>query len=245
MSRALRVLVVDDVELARRRLVRALEEHADVSVVGEAADGEQMQAQVAALRPDLVFLDIAMPEQDGFAALAGIAPAERPLVVFLTAYSEHALQAFRVDAVDYLLKPVDGAALAIALDKVRARLALPGVGAVARGVSGKTPDRLSLRTDDGLVWVALAQIGWIEAIRNHVAVHTDEGDHIVRSTLRDMLDRLAAGHFVQASRSAVVNAAQVKKLLVAPNGEHRLRLQGGVEVVIGKSFREGVLRALD
>src|SRR5690349_16332123 len=159
-----------------------------------------MIAAVRALKPQLVFLDIAMPEQDGFSALAELPRAERPLVVFLTAYAQHALQAFRVEAVDYLLKPIEAELLADALARARRRLADPAP-AVAAASDKRFAERLTVRTDAGLRVVDVASIRWIESIRNYVALHVAGESLIVRSTSQALLDQLDPSRFVRVHRS--------------------------------------------
>jgi len=242
MSAPLRVLLVDDVELARQKLRRALSAHADVEIVGEAANGEEMIAAVHALKPQLLFLDIAMPEQDGFSALAELPRAERPLVVFLTAYAQHALQAFRVEAVDYLLKPIEAELLADALARARKRLAEPAPAPAANET--RLAERLTVRTDNGLRVVDVASIRWIEAIRNYVALHLAGESLIVRSTSQSLLDQLDPSRFVRVHRSAIVNLAEVHELRPQGNGDQRMRLRDGAEVPISRTYREELLRRL-
>ena len=242
MSRDIRVLVVDDVELARDRVRRALESHADVVVVGNAGDGEQMIALVHTLKPDLLIMDISMPEQDGFSALAALPAAERPLVIFVTAYSEHALSAFRADAVDYLMKPLDASALAIALNKVRARLSLTLQSYNA--AVAIAPERISLRTTEAIILVELANILWVQAVRNYVAVHSNDGVAIVRSTLAEMLARLQLARFIRVNRSSVVNSHRIKRLVITSDGEQKLQLDQGTEITVGRAYRDGVMAAI-
>ena len=201
MTTPLRVLVVDDVELARQKVVRSLRAHADVEVVGEAANGAEMIEAIGRLRPALVFLDVSMPEQDGFSALREIAPEQRPLVIFLTAYAHFALDAFRVEATDYLLKPVDPVLLAEALARVRRRLAEP----VSSDLPGATtaadyPSRLTVRANSGLRVLPVDTIDWIEAVRNYLAIHCGREAIIVRATLQGIVAQLVQ----DVSRACIV-----------------------------------------
>lgn len=244
MTSPLRVLLVDDVELARSKLRRALAAHPDVEIVGEAADGEAMLAAVRALRPQLMFLDIAMPEQDGFSALSELPPAERPLVIFLTAYAQHALEAFRVEAVDYLLKPVEAGLLAEALARVRRRLTEPGVVAPPSSLEARFAERLTVRTDSGLRVIEVAAIRWVEAIRNYLALHLSGESVIVRATLQGLLEQLDPARFVRVHRSAIVNLAEVHELRPIGNGDQKMRLRDGSEIAISRTYREELLRRL-
>src|SRR5581483_4564090 len=199
----IRTLVVDDIPLARHRVVRILLEHPDVEVVGEAHDGDSMLLAVQNLHPDLVFLDVSMPGHDGISALLKIEEKLRPLVVFVTAHAQHAVRAFRVDAVDYLVKPLDSQALAESLERVRARIGRQHVEATQGAPS--YPRQTSFKTLDGLRIVSLDEVLWLEAVRNYVAVHVRGETLIVRSTFRDLLAGLDPAIFVQIHRSTAVN----------------------------------------
>jgi two-component system LytT family response regulator len=244
MSR-MRVLVVDDVELARQRLLRALAAHPDVEVVGEAASGPEMIEAIPRLHPALLFLDVSMPEQDGFSALAELPAELRPLVVFVTAYAQFALNAFRVEAIDYLLKPADPALLAKALARARQRLAQPAV-AVANEPAPTTvyPERLTLRTDTGLRVVSVDAIDWIEAIRNYLAIHEGREVFIIRSTLQSLAAQLDPARFVRVHRSTLVNIRQVRELRPLGNGDQCMVLVDGTELSISRTYREALLHLL-
>jgi len=244
MSR-LRVLVVDDVELARQRLMRALAAHPDVEVVGEAANGPEMIEAIRRLHPALMFLDVSMPEQDGFSALAELSIELRPLVVFVTAYAHFALNAFRVEAIDYLLKPADPALLAEALARARQRLAQPAQVVAKEPVAAAAClERLTLRTDTGLRVVSADAIDWIEAIRNHLAIHEGREVIIVRSTLQALMAQLDPQRFVRVHRSTLVNIARVRELRALGNGDQRMVLTDGTELAISRTHREALLRLL-
>jgi two-component system, LytTR family, response regulator len=241
----LRVLIVDDVELARQKLVRSLSAHADVEIVGEAADGAQMIQAIHRLHPSLMFLDVSMPEQDGFSALREVVLEQRPLVIFLTAYSHFALDAFRVEAIDYLLKPVDPALLAESLARARRRLAEP---VTTDGNGTRTPvdyaERLTVRTDSGLRVLPVDAIDWIEAVRNYLAIHCGREALIVRSTLHSIAAQLDPKRFARIHRSAVVNLKQVRELRPVSNGDQRMVLNDGTELPISRTHREAFLRLL-
>ena len=243
MADVLRVLVVDDVELARSKVVRLLSAFPDVEVVGTAVDGMGLISAVRDLRPDLVFLDISMPEQDGISAFSEIPPADRPLVIFLTAHEHFALRAFRVDAIDYLLKPLDPDLLMESLQRVRRRLAkgaLPAAGVPAKGF----PERLALRTDTGVRVVPVERINWVEAVRNYMAIHLTGETFIVRSTMQGLLAQLNPDQFARIHRSAIVNARTVVEIRPFGNGDQRLRLADGTELAISRGYREALLQLL-
>ena len=240
----LRVLIVDDVELARQRLARLLAAHADVEVVGEAADARQMLACVQASRPHLLLLDVTMPEQDGFSALDALPPGERPLVIFATAYEHYAARAFRVDAVDYLLKPVEADLLGDALDRARRRLRMPVASTGAASDVVAWPQRITLRTDSGLRVVEVEAIDWMESIRNYVAVHAGSETLIVRATLQGMLAQLDPSRFARLHRSIVVNVARIRELQPMGNGDHRVVLRDGRTLVGSRTYRDALMALL-
>jgi len=245
VTAAIRAVLVDDVELARQKLARALGAHADVEIVGEAANGEDMVTVIATLSPELVFLDIALPEQDGFSALSDVPPARRPLVIFLTAYAHYALDAFRIDAVDYLLKPVAPELLARALERVRRRLRTPRPEPEVAAVPvAAFPERLTVRTDSGLRVLAVDAIRWVEALRNYLAFHCAGETVIVRQTLQGVLGQLDPSRFARVHRSAIVNLSAVRELRAASSGNQRLLLQDGTALAISRTHREALLRLL-
>jgi two-component system, LytTR family, response regulator len=244
LTGGVRVLVVDDLELARQKLVRSLSAHPDVEVVGEAASGEEMIDAIRRLHPALLFLDVSMPEQDGFSALRELPPGQRPVVIFLTAYAQFALEAFRVDAVDYLLKPVDPTLLATALMRARRRLKDAPTNRDGTPTSVVYPLRLTLRTDSGLRLLPVDTIDWIEAVRNHLAIHCGREVIIVRLTLQNIVTQLEPKRFARVHRSAVVNLARVRELRPVSNGDQRMVLIDGTELPISRTHREAVLRLL-
>ena len=240
----LRVLVVDDVELARQRAVRLLGALPDVEVIGTAADGKEMIAAVAALRPAVLLLDISMPEQDGISALQAIAPAERPQVIFVTAHEQFALSAFRVNAVDYLLKPIEPELLAESLARARQRLGQSHAPAEPSGAPARYPARLTLKVDAGFRIVDVEQINWLQAVRNYVAVHLLKETLFVRSTLQAMLAQLDPQRFAYAHRSVIVNVRKVRELRPFGNGDQRMWLEDGTQLAISRTHREALLERL-
>ena len=245
----LRTILVDDVKLARQRLRRLLGAFPDVEVAGECADAASAIATIAELAPDLVFLDIEMPEQDGFAVLAELPAAARPAVVFVTAYDQHAVRAFEANALDYLLKPVEPARLAATLDRVRAQRA-SGVGnakldALLRALErDRYPTRLAVRGNDGTQLVRVAEIDWIEAAGNYLCVRAGKVTHVLRETLTQMESRLDPARFVRIHRSRIVNIDRIVKLSPLFNGDHTVQLGDGTELTLSRTYREALFRAL-
>jgi two-component system LytT family response regulator len=217
----MRVLVVDDEPLARRRLLRLLRNEPDVTVVGECGDGESALQTLARLAPDVLLLDVRMPGIDGL-QVAAAARSPRPVIVFVTAYDQYAVAAFEREAVDYLLKPVDGARLRGAIDRARRRLRLRHLPVVSRGRG---------------VFVPVGDIEWIEAARNAVGVHTAGAVHCVRGPLWRVLQRLDPARFRRVSRSAIVNVDRVREVLPWSHGDAVIVLQSGRRVRVSRRYR--------
>ena len=253
---AIRVIVVDDEPLARRHLRALLSAESDVAVVAECGTGLEAVAAIRAQRPDLVFLDIQMPELDGVGVADAIGAASMPLTVFVTAHDDRALDAFRVHALDYLLKPVDRSRFALALarakDTLRGRVArdparLEAMLAALRprrdGVSPVAPiapgERLAVRIEGRTLLVRVREIDWISADDNNVVLHAAGRALRIRETLSSIAERLPSD-FVRVHRSAMVNASRVAEVRPALLGEYVIVLADGVEIATGRRFRDAV-----
>ncbi len=256
----LQALIVDDEPLARRRVVQLLDGEPDVEVVGECEDGAEAIEAVASLRPDLLFLDVQMPEVTGLDVVAALAEADGPVpaIVFATAYDAYALRAFEANAVDYLLKPYSAGRFQEALERARARLrerAAPGDDdAVRQQVEGllaslaaerQAPERIVARVGDRHVFVGLDEVDWLEAEGNYVCVHARGQDYLLRDTLSGMAERLPAERFVRVHRSAVVNADRIRDVEPLAKGTYLIRLRSGGTVATGRSYRDHVQSLLD
>jgi two-component system LytT family response regulator len=229
----MRVLIVDDEPPARARLRRLLEAVEDVEIAGEARDGADALAQVDALAPDAVFLDVQMPGPSGLDVAASLAdPA--PAVVFVTAFDHYALQAFDAAAVDYLLKPVDPERLARALQRLRAKL-----GAPAR----PAPSKLLIPERGRTHVVAVAEITWLEAADNYVVVHAGERAPLMRRTLAGLLADLGAG-FMRVHRSAAVALAHVTAVEPEEKGDATVVLRDGARVACSRQHRAALVERL-
>ena len=235
---ALRALVVDDERLARQNLRRLLAGEADIEVVGECASGTDAVEAIRRSRPDLVFLDVQMPGLDGFGVLREVGVAAG-CVVFVTAHDEHAVRAFAVNALDYLLKPFDRERLRATLDRVRRTVhgAGRGAGAAPRG-------RVVVRAGGRIVLLPLDDIVWIESADNYARLHTRDGAYLVRETLLDLEGRLPPGTFVRVHRGAIVNVAAVADVGPVPHGGCELRLRDGRTLSVGRTRRRAVRRVL-
>ena len=255
----LRVVVADDEPLATRRLRRMLSVHSDVVVVGECSTGAEAIEAVDRERPDLVLLDVQMPDGDGFEVLAGLDSATGPLVVFVTAFDDYAVQAFEAAALDYLVKPVRRARLDTALERARERLALRS--AAGRDAGGELVDSAPAVTDRTAARpasdrflvdrgrhmdvVMLDDIDWVEAADNDVIVHVGAERHRYRRTMEQVLERLPPSRFVRVHRSAIVNLARVKQIHPWFHGNFLLLLADGSRVTTGRTYREQFLERMD
>lgn len=248
----MRVLIVDDEPPARRRLRRLLEAASDVELVGEAGDGNQAAALIAELEPDAVFLDVQMPDLDGFGVLAAL-PPPWPAVVFVTAYDEYALRAFDVQAVDYLLKPFEETRFDEALERLRGLLAGQKLeqhrealsALLAEGLpSPRSAARIPVRRGETTHLLAVDEIEWASADGNSAWLHLHDGSRVrVRSSLRQLETRLP-GRFVRAHRSSLVDCARVRRLHALFHGEFLLELESGAEVRVSRTFAPAVRTAL-
>jgi two-component system LytT family response regulator len=226
----MRAFIVDDEAPARAKLRLWLAKQPDIEIAGEFADGLKAAHGIIALSPDVVFLDVQMPGLSGLEVAAQLEPDQAPLLVFVTAYDAHALVAFDLNAVDYLLKPYDEERLCRALDRIRERLHSPGRPAsavrVARAQIGVS-ERLLVPAGDGLRFIDSNSVHILEADDNYVHVHTADQRYLLRRTLRDLLQQLGTQRFVRIHKSVAVNIAEVDALAPLFKGDYELRLRSG------------------
>ncbi|MCB9765993.1 MAG: response regulator transcription factor [Alphaproteobacteria bacterium] len=245
----IRTLIADDEPLARQRLAGLLETEPDVELLGACADGREALDRARAEAPDLLFLDIRMPEMTGIEAARALAREGGPAVVFVTAYDRHAIEAFELNALDYLLKPYDRERFTRCLERARRRLrapAEPGLTArLQRLLSGLgDPQRLELRDGADTVWLPVGEVDWVESAGNYVVVHSGGATFMERATMSDMLRRLGGGDFLRCHRTAIVNTRRVRALHAPSSGELHLRLACGAEVPVSRRYLEPLREAL-
>jgi len=245
----IRTLIVDDELLARERLRQLLEGEPEIELVGECADGREAIAAIQKESPDLIFLDVQMPELDGFGVLQAVTIEPAPVIVFVTAHDKFALRAFEVHAVDYLLKPFDRErfkkALGRALDRVQHRQG----GVQSQGQSAviaelKPParplERLAVKTGGRVIFVKLDDIDYIEAAHNYVELHVEKQSHLLRETLNAMEARLPSEKFVRISRSIIVNIERVRELQPLFYGEYTVTLHNGARLTLSRRYRDSL-----
>ena len=237
----LRVLIADDEVPARRQLRRVLTGLPGIELVGEASNGLEALHLVEALRPDLLILDIQMPEMSGIDVAANLPLQHGPQVIFATAFDEHAVQAFELAAIDYLLKPWDTARLLLALDRARQRLGQP-VAALPAGFS--VARRILVRDSDGLRPIDCDGILCLRASDNHVILRTDSREWVLREPLSALLERLNHPDFLRVHRSHAVNLTHVREVLPLHKGDGDLILVDGYRVPYSRTCREALLQKL-
>jgi len=235
----IRALIVDDEPLSRENLRLRLADHADITVAGECAGGLAAVEAITADTPDLLFLDISMPDLDGFGVLDRLPDDAQPVVIFVTAYQDHALEAFRVHALDYLLKPFSDQRFDEALDRARQHLAAkePPAAWETVGQTPDHPDRLVVRAGGRVLLVPVAEIRWIEGCGDYARLHTDGRPLLLRRTLQELTTLLDPAHFTRVNRSAIVNLDQVAELRPCSRGEYLLVL-GDDEVKLTRTYRQ-------
>lgn len=263
----IRTILVDDEKLATQGLQLRLEAHPDVEVVDTAQNGREAIRKIKTHKPDLVFLDIQMPGFDGFSVLQGLMEVEPPLVVFVTAYSDHAIRAFEAQAVDYLVKPVEPERLADALDRVRQRLAekrgaaeverlksvlaevapeaaeeFEGEAAPDAHAADRYEKMINIKDRGQIFRVDVDSIERIDAAGDYMCIYTADNSLILRETMKDLEKRLDPRNFQRVHRSTIVNLSQVKQVKPHTNGECFLVLGSGAQVKVSRSYRDVVAR---
>ena len=259
----LRVAVVDDEPLARERIRALLSENSEFEIVAECRDGEQAVEMLSSSVPDLVFLDVQMPELDGFGVLEALGETlgsgKLPAVVFVTAYDAYALKAFEVNALDYLLKPFDRGRFEQALDRALERLRRPaGADAIdhelrtfiqqvrgERDAAGRYAERIVVKNAGKIYFVRTKEIDWVEGDGNYVKLHSGGRAHLVRETLKSMESRLDPKRFIRVHRSSIVNVDRISSLEPYFHGEYVLTLRDGAKVTSSRSYGEAVRKLIE
>jgi two-component system LytT family response regulator len=246
----MRVLVVDDEALARRRMRALLSAVPGVEILGECETGAQAVSAIRELDPDLVFLDVQMPELDGFDVIAAVGPQRMPPVIFVTAFDEYAVNAFEVGALDYLLKPVDQLRFRQTLERAKERIAGPvprrDIGSQLSGLlerverAGMSDERIGVKVQGKIVFLDADEIYWIQARDDIARVHLVDSAYDVREPLSHLEARLPANRFLRVHRSAIVNTSKVRAAEPFDQGDQLLILRNGKRITTGRSYRKAV-----
>ena len=256
MNRQLRVLVVDDEPLARSGIAELAARDAELEVVGQCGDGQSAVQAIRELSPDLVLLDIQMPEMDGFQVIERVGAERMPAVIFITAYDQFALRAFEVHALDYLLKPFDDERFIAALARSKRAIRDNAVGQLSQRLlglletaghptttpgSGPAPpflSRLVVKNGGKVTFVRVDEIDWIEAADYYVRLHVARKSHLLRETMSALEEQLDPARFFRVHRSAIVNLDRLVEIQPYFHGEHVLVLQDGSKLKLSRARKE-------
>ena len=261
-----RALIVDDEMLARDTLRLLLEQHEQITIVGDCENGKEAVKAIRKERPDLVFLDIQMPEMNGFEVVETIGTEEMPVVIFVTAYDQYALQAFEARALDYLLKPFDDERFDQALERALERIHQRQVGALStqlvdllsnrqdevaeepQGTPDSTQDgyleRIMIKERGSMFFVKVEDIEWIAAAGDYVSLHLGPKNHLIRETMGGLLKKLDPRRFVRIHRSNIVNVEQIKELKPYFHGDYIVILKNGKELKLSRRYWDQVEKVL-
>lgn len=248
----LSILIVDDEPLARRRLERLVAEEPDLRLAGVCAGGREAIEALRRQPPDLVLLDVAMPEVGGFDVIEAVGLERMPEVIFVTAHGDHALRAFEVHALDYLLKPFTDERFRRAIVAARERIAGPGRKAARRLEvlldelrEPRGADRLLVRGPESMRFVPTREIRWIDAADNYVVLRTDQGSFRQRGTLASLEDRLDPRRFLRIHRSTLVNLDRVREIAPTFHGDYVAVLDCGQRLAVGRRYKDRLLAATE
>jgi two-component system, LytTR family, response regulator len=253
----IRTLLVDDEPLARAGLRELLNAHADIDIVGDCGDGREALERIESLEPDLVFLDVQMPALSGFEMLEQLQGAT-PAIVFVTAYGEYALRAFRVDAIDYLLKPIDPDALADALERTRERLAVRRSDGwnsddelnrllhttqepAGNGAAPHYLPRIYVREGERGFFVRTSDLEWVQTADNYLRIAARGREYLIRATMHELERKLDPYQFARIHRRTIVNLERVEEIAADFRGNHVVRMKDGSEHRLSRTFRERLL----
>jgi len=254
ISPTIRTIIADDENLARKKLRLLLSSESGVNVIAECRDGRQTVAAVQAHQPDLLLLDIQMPDLDGFQVLEQLSPAELPVVVFTTAYDHYAIRAFEAHALDYLLKPFNQERLHRALERVKVELLKTHEHSVKTRIldllgktKSETPqlNRLVIRTAGRVVFLELDEVDWIEAAANYVKLHVGKESFLLREGIGHISAKLDPERFVRIHRSSIVNVRRIRELQPCDSGEYIAVLRDGKELSCSRGCRPQLLKLID
>jgi two-component system LytT family response regulator len=245
----IRTVIVDDEELGRDRIQSLLEMQSDVEIVGVCSDGTSALEMIDRTQPDLVFLDVQMPGMDGFEVIENLDTTKLPAVVFVTAHDGHAIRAFEIHALDFLLKPFDQTRFEKALERARTQIGrtqASGPVMDSRIVSlleelreeRKYPERLIVKSSGRVFFVRTEEIDWVEASGNYVKIHTKSEGHLLRESMKNMEGKLDPKTFVRIHRSAIVNIDRIKELEPWFHGEYIVIMRDGTRLTASRVFSD-------
>ncbi|NQZ09510.1 MAG: response regulator transcription factor [Algicola sp.] len=263
----IKVLIVDDEPLAREGVALRLEGQADMQVIGECSNGKDAITVILEKKPDLVFLDIKMPKVTGFDVVKSVGVEHMPQVIFLTAYNEFAVEAFRINALDYLLKPINGELFKNSLNRAREQISKSRIAHRSKQLSSLlsahdehqsaaftqnitttantdnaaitgNSDRMVIRSQGNVYFVNAMDIYWVEADGDYINIHTAQKSHLLRETMRKMEQRLQTHGFQRIHRSTIVKLSVISELSTSDNGEYEVILTNGTRLKLSRTYRD-------
>ena len=246
-SSKIRVLIVDDEHLARKKIQNLLKNDSEIEVVGECSNGIDSVNAVKSLRPDLLFLDIQIPKLDGLKVSEALSGPDSPLVIFVTAYDQHAVRAFDLQALDFILKPYDRDRFEKALTRAKIQIHEkrkqdfgPQIMAMLSEMRDRPKylDRIVMKNDGRVFFIKIADIDWIGAEGNYVRLHTGKESYLYRENLGNLLSQLDPAKFRRIHRSSVINIDRIQELRSGAYGDYNITLIGGTELTLSRSYRE-------
>jgi two-component system, LytTR family, response regulator len=251
----IKTLIADDEPLARSRIRELLAQDEEISLIGECADGDDAAIEIFRLKPDLVFLDVQMPERDGFEVLSAVGAENIPVVIFVTAFDRYALQAFEVYALDYLLKPFDDARFFNTLERAKKHLRKaeqPGSNGEQRDLISALIERVRptegflekvlVKSRDRLTFLRTGEIDWVSSEGNYVCLHVRKSSYLLRETISNFENQLDPGTFLRINRSTIINIDRVRELHQMFHGDYRVILDDDVEFTLSRRFRDRLPR---
>ena len=254
MEMKIKTLIVDDEPLAREKLKRLLRDESDVEIIGECGNGKEALSAIKKLSPDLVFLDIQMPEMNGFDVLKSIGTSRLPVVIFATAYDQYALQAFDVHALDYLLKPFNRERFHRSVTRARELINSHDPDNLDKRLRALLADlktekkyleRLVIKSVGRVFFIKINEIDWIEAAGNYVKLHVGRESHMLRETMNGLEAKLDPEKFLRIHRSTLVNIDRIKELHPLFSGDYTVMLQNGAELTLSRSYRDRLLELFE
>lgn len=258
-GKLMRVVIADDERLARQKMRTLLESEANITVIAECQDGRQTVSAISCLHPDLLLLDIQMPDLDGFQVLTEIPPQEMPVVIFTSAYDQYAIRAFEAHALDYLLKPFDQERLHNAIERARVELLksenreithklmelLSHIKSGASTAAVESANRLVIKAKGRVIFLDLEEIDWVEAAANYVRLNVGKESYLLRETISRTTERLDPNEFIRIHRSTIVNVRKIKELIPVNSGEYIVVLKNGKELSCSRGYRALLQRVIE
>jgi two-component system, LytTR family, response regulator len=243
----IRTIIIDDEPLARRGIRAQLKTEADIEIIAECGNGRDAIRLIEDEKPDLVFLDIQMPELDGFGVIEALGIERLPAIVFVTAYDKYALRAFDVHALDYLLKPFDPERFATALARARAQIERKEISDLSERLQSliddlkpnrKYSERIVIKSAGRIFFLGVEEIDWVEAADNYVRLHAGRASHLLRETMNSIEKRLDPAQFMRIHRSTIINTRRIKELHALFHGEYEITLMDGTRLTTARGYRE-------